>query len=292
MKNLDMVKVRLVPDYKLHSEERIETTEKAIDLLRRELAEFDREAMCILNLNAKCIPINASIISIGDLISTTVHPREVFKCAILSSAASIMLLHNHPSGDAIPSDEDIKITHRLIAGGRFLGIRVIDHIITAPGNEMHSMRDMGHMGIIEKLPFDELDQEIDIALPDIKTEGLSDFEIQRVIEGKACSIPLTKEEVSRAYFDQQYEFDKDYIIGYLEEIEADPKDSQIFKLKHDVSVKKILSSEAILQNITSELGRQKGKQAPDDEAMMDMVLSKALEDIPRRKSRRSRDAER
>lgn len=292
MKNLDMVKVRLVPDYKLHSEERIETTEKAIDLLKRELAEFDREAMCILNLNAKSVPINASIISIGDLISTTVHPREVFKCAILSSAASIMLLHNHPSGDAIPSDEDIEITHRLIAGGRFLGIRVIDHIITAPGNEMISMRDMGLMGIIEKLPFEELDQGIDIELPEIKTEGLSDFEIQRLIEGKVCSIPLTKEEVSRAYFDQQYEFDKDYIIGYLEEIEADPKDSQIFKLKHDVSVKKILSSEAILQNITSELGRQKGKQAPDDEAMMDMVLSKALEDIPKRKSRKSRDAER
>lgn len=291
MKNLDMVKVRLVPDYKLHSKEQIETSEKAIDLLKRELSEFDREAMCVLNLNAKCMPINASIISIGDLISTAVHPREVFKCAILSSAASIVLIHNHPSGDAIPSDEDIKITHRLIAAGRFLGIAVLDHLITAPGNEINSMRDMGLIGIIEKLPFAELDQEIDISLPDIKTEGLSDFEIQRVIEGKACSIPLTKEEVSRAYFYQQYEFDKDYIIGYLEEIESNPKESQIFKLKHDVSVKK-LSSEAILQSITSELGRQKGKQAPDDEAMMDMVLSKALEDIPKRKSRKSRDAER
>lgn len=292
MKNLDMVKVRLVPDYKLHSEERIETSEKAIDLLKRELSDFDREAMCILNLNAKCVPINASIVSIGDLTSTTVHPREVFKCAILSSAVYVILLHNHPSGDTTPSNEDIQITHRLIAGGRFLGINVIDHIIMAPGCEISSMRDMGLMGAIEKLPFEELDRQVSIELPENETEGVTDFEIKRVIEGKACNIALTKEEVSRAYFDQQYEFDKDYITEYLEEIAADPKETQIFKLKYDVSVRKVLSSESILQGITSELRRQKNKQAPDDEALMDMVLSKELAKIPRRKPRKSKESER
>ena len=289
MKNLDMVKVRLVPDYKLHSEEQIDTPEKAIEILKKELSDFDREAMCILNLNSKGIPINASIVSIGDLSSTVVHPREVFKCAILSSATAVMLMHNHPSGDAIPSDEDIRTTQRMIAGGRFLGIRVIDHFITAPGNKVNSMRNMGLLDMIEKLPFDELDKEINVDLPEGKAEGLSDFGICRMVEGKECSIALTKEEVFKAYMDQQYEFDRDYIMGYLKEIDKDPKESQIFKLKHDLNIKKVLSSEAILQKITSELGRQKNKQQPDDETLMDTVLSKALDDIPRRKPRKHKE---
>lgn len=294
MKNLDMVKVRLVPDYKLHSTEVIDTPEKAIELLRKELSEYDREAVCILNINAKGNPINASIVSYGELNSTIIHPREVFKCAILSSAAGILLMHNHPSGSPVPSDEDIRMTARLIEGGRILGIGVIDHYIVAPGNECNSMRDMGLMGVMEKLPFDELKVTLGplIELPEGRQDEVTSLGINRLIDGKACSIPLTKNEISRAYFEQKYEFDKDYIIGYLEEIDSDPKKAQIFKLKYDLSIKKVLSSEALLQSITSELGRQKNKQVPDDEALMDMVISKALEDVPRRKPRKAKETER
>ena len=139
MKNLDMVKVRLVPDYKLHSDIHITSPSEALELLKEELSQHDREAVCVLNLNTAGKPINASIIAIGDLASATVHPRELFKCAILSSAAGIILIHNHPSGDLIPSNDDLQVTIRLISGGKLLGIRIIDHIIVGPGKQYYSM---------------------------------------------------------------------------------------------------------------------------------------------------------
>lgn len=69
------------------------------------------------------------IVSIGSLNQSIVHPREVFKTALLSSAAAIIILHNHPSGDPTPSREDIEITKRLKEAGELLGIRILDHII-------------------------------------------------------------------------------------------------------------------------------------------------------------------
>lgn len=68
-------------------------------------------------------------ISIGSLNSTVVHPREVFKTAVLASAASVILAHNHPSGDPTPSKEDIGLTKKLVEAGEILGIKVLDHII-------------------------------------------------------------------------------------------------------------------------------------------------------------------
>ncbi len=79
-------------------------------------------------LNAVCT------ISIGGLHSSIAHPREVFKPAILTSSASIILIHNHPSGDPTPSQADIDITHRLIEAGKILGIEVLDHVIIGVGN--------------------------------------------------------------------------------------------------------------------------------------------------------------
>ena len=89
----------------------------------------DREKFCTLLLDTKNIPIANILISIGTLNSSLVHPREVFKAAIKRSANSIILVHNHPSGDPKPSIEDIKVTKRLIEGGNLLGIKVLDHLI-------------------------------------------------------------------------------------------------------------------------------------------------------------------
>lgn len=68
-------------------------------------------------------------VSVGSLNQSIVHPREVFKTALLSSAAAILLLHNHPTGDPTPSREDLEITKRIKEAGELLGIRVLDHII-------------------------------------------------------------------------------------------------------------------------------------------------------------------
>ena len=97
--------------------------------IQEELSDYDREAIVVLNLNVKGKPINASITSLGTLNSSIAHPREVFKTSILSNAASIILMHNHPSGDCTPSRDDIDMIERMYMCGQILGIEVLDHII-------------------------------------------------------------------------------------------------------------------------------------------------------------------
>ena len=112
-KDFDLVGVRLVPERKLYSEKEIVCSSDAVALLSKELGEHDREVFCVLHLSPRGLPLSASITSMGELTSTLVHPREVFKSAVLSSAAGIVLLHNHPSGNLTPSEEDIKTTERI-----------------------------------------------------------------------------------------------------------------------------------------------------------------------------------
>jgi DNA repair protein RadC len=97
------------------------------------LRDADREHFLCILLSTKHDALGVVPISIGDLSSTLVHPREVFKAAILANAADIILCHNHPSGDSTPSIEDIEVSHRLSQGGEILGINVIDHVIIDNG---------------------------------------------------------------------------------------------------------------------------------------------------------------
>jgi DNA repair protein RadC len=93
------------------------------------LHEEPEEHFCIFCLNAKNKIVGVHTISIGSVNATIVHPREVFKAAMLNNASAIICLHNHPSGDPEPSREDIETTKRLVEAGEILGIRVLDHII-------------------------------------------------------------------------------------------------------------------------------------------------------------------
>lgn len=126
---LKVVSIRLVEEPPLFSKKVISSPYDVLDVLAEELKKYDRELFCVLNLRSKNQVINMNIVSMGTLNNALIHPREVFKSAILSNASSIMLLHNHPSGDCKPSDEDIKITKELIESGKCLEIPVIDHII-------------------------------------------------------------------------------------------------------------------------------------------------------------------
>lgn len=99
------------------------------------------EFRCIL-LDAKNRVIREEIVSIGSLTASLVHPRDTFKAAVRESAAAVILVHNHPSGDVRPSQDDIQLTRRLVHAGDLLGIRVLDHVIV--GNSGHfSFRDQG-----------------------------------------------------------------------------------------------------------------------------------------------------
>lgn len=102
-------------------------------LLMEDMRYFDREHFRVLYLDRKGGLIFVEDVSIGSLHSAIVHPREVFKTAVKRSAASIILVHNHPSGDPTPSNEDIDITRRLIEAGNVLGIEVLDHVIIGEG---------------------------------------------------------------------------------------------------------------------------------------------------------------
>ena len=93
------------------------------------LQDETKEYFIALHLDGKNRILCCDICSIGSLNQSIVHPREVFKTALLSSAAAIILLHNHPSGDPTPSSEDLEVTRRLREAGDLLGIKVLDHII-------------------------------------------------------------------------------------------------------------------------------------------------------------------
>jgi DNA repair protein RadC len=93
------------------------------------LEDEDREKLYVLHLDSKRRILGKELISVGTLKTSLIHPREVFKGAIVNNSDSIIFVHNHPSGDATPSREDIGITERLIASGELLGIDVVDHII-------------------------------------------------------------------------------------------------------------------------------------------------------------------
>ncbi|WP_026475939.1 RadC family protein [Alkaliphilus transvaalensis] len=104
------------------------------NLLMEEMRYLKKEHFNIILLNTKNEVIAVENISIGSLNASIVHPREVFVRAIKRSSSSIILAHNHPSGDPRPSNEDIKITQRLQEAGKLIGITVLDHIIVGDGN--------------------------------------------------------------------------------------------------------------------------------------------------------------
>ncbi len=111
----------------------ISTPVETIPLLA-EIKDQRKEYFVCLYLNARNQVIHKEVISIGSLSASIVHPREVFQVGVYHSAASIILAHNHPSGDVSPSKDDIDLTHRLREAGLIMGIEVLDHIIIAAGD--------------------------------------------------------------------------------------------------------------------------------------------------------------
>lgn len=103
------------------------------------------EKFGILTLDTKNNVIGVHVISIGSLNASIVHPREVFQQAILNNACSILLFHNHPSGDTTPSPQDIDVTDRLVKAGGILGIHVLDHVIVGDVNHYTSLKEINLM---------------------------------------------------------------------------------------------------------------------------------------------------
>ncbi|MFZ5652430.1 MAG: RadC family protein [Bacillota bacterium] len=120
----------------------IKGPEDAAFMVMEEMRHLDREHFCALLLNTKHQVVARETVSVGTLNTSVVHPRELFKAAIKRSAAAIILVHNHPSGDPTPSREDREITRRLSEAGTIIGIEVLDHIIIGD-NKFVSLKAMG-----------------------------------------------------------------------------------------------------------------------------------------------------
>lgn len=124
----------------------IKSAEDAKNMVMEEMRYLDREHFKAMYLDRKLKLMAIEEIAVGSLSSAIVQPREVFKPAIQRSAASIILLHNHPSGDPTPSAEDIEFTRRMKEAGQILGIDIIDHIIIGD-NRYASLSNMGLLAI-------------------------------------------------------------------------------------------------------------------------------------------------
>ena len=127
----------------MYSKEPMNNPDTAIRVMNEFLSQMDRELFCIVNLQADLTPINMNIVSVGSLNEALINPREIFKSAILSNAHSMMLIHNHPSGNLTPSTSDIQTTARMQELGELMGISLVDHIITGRNGNYYSFRDKG-----------------------------------------------------------------------------------------------------------------------------------------------------
>ena len=135
---LEQVGIRIVREPPLYSSEPLRNPESAVRLLSELLRQYDRELLCVVNLRNDLKPINVNVVSMGTINSSIAHPREILKSAILSNAASIMLFHNHPSGNLTPSEEDITLTDRMTKACDILGIPIVDHIIIGNDDRYYS----------------------------------------------------------------------------------------------------------------------------------------------------------
>lgn len=111
----------------------IANPEDIVQLFMEKMRYYKKEHFNVLLINAKGQIVEETEVSIGDLCSTLIHPREVFCQAVKRSAASVVLVHNHPSGDPKPSAQDLETTKRLVEAAHILGINVLDHIIIGDG---------------------------------------------------------------------------------------------------------------------------------------------------------------
>lgn len=125
-----------------------DTPDRAVDYWRMHIATHphfnpDCECLAVLLLNTRRRVKGHHIVSIGTMDTILVHPREIFRVAIVTAASAVVVMHNHPSGESSPSEADIKVTRDLIRAGQLLKLEMLDHVIVGNGNRS-SLRELGY----------------------------------------------------------------------------------------------------------------------------------------------------
>lgn len=147
---LENVAIRMVKAPPLYSDKKIESPRDVVRVLGKELEDYDREVLCVVNFRSDGRPINMNIVSMGTVNNTIVEARDVFKTSILSNAAQFMLVHNHPSGNITPSLDDMKVTERIFVASEIMGIPLMDHVIIGQKGEYFSFLEHGALPDREK----------------------------------------------------------------------------------------------------------------------------------------------
>ena len=143
MKRVSLVSLRIVRERTLdYARKSVRSSAAVYDLFRQLAEDLDREAVWVACLDTKNRLACLSQVSLGSLDSAIVHPREVLKIALLANARSMILVHNHPSGDPTPSGEDKAITERIKQAAEVVGIRLLDHLIIGE-DRFYSFADEG-----------------------------------------------------------------------------------------------------------------------------------------------------
>ena len=143
---LQEVVLRLDQGRKLYSEQSINNVDAAVAVMKQELMQYEREILCVVNLDIKLRPINFNIVSVGSLNQTIAEIPYIVRSALYANAGSQILLHCHPSGNPEPSAEDLELTRRLVQAGRLIGVPCVDHIIVGCGTgRTFSLREDGRV---------------------------------------------------------------------------------------------------------------------------------------------------
>ena len=147
--HLDVVGVKLNPQFKLYSDEQIGSPRDIARMACKVIGGLDREAIAVFNMRTDGRPLSCHIAGVGTVDSCVAHPRELLKASLLTNAASIILAHNHPSGDVTPSRHDIEMTARMAKICNLMQINLLDHVIVSERNGL-SYFSMYDKGIITK----------------------------------------------------------------------------------------------------------------------------------------------
>jgi DNA repair protein RadC len=131
------------PGVKLSERPLLLTPGQAAPFLAQYIGDIDREAFVVAMLTVRHRVLGLHTVSVGCLTASLVHAREVFKPAILSGSACLLIAHNHPSGDPEPSMEDVALTRRLAAAGSLLGIEILDHLVLGEAGRFVSLHERG-----------------------------------------------------------------------------------------------------------------------------------------------------
>ena len=133
--------IRLAEGHPLYSDVPLSSPGAALQVMRKEMSQFDRECLCVVNLNTKLQPINFNIVSVGELNQSIAAIPNILKSGLMSNAGAFILLHNHPSGDPTPSQADLTTTRKVIEAGKLMGIPCMDHIVVGRNDRYCSMRE-------------------------------------------------------------------------------------------------------------------------------------------------------